>query len=148
MSGSAVIVDRLEKTLGKNKVLRGISLEARNGEIFGLLGTLETLLLTPAPRSRVLLGKIAGVTTVGLIAAVAAIGSMFVAMCQISIPSEGGQSAHITLNPAALPVMVWLALLIAISMSAVTLAIGTLAKSFRQGQHGRRPFTCSRVRDC
>lgn len=96
--------------------------------------TLETLLLTPAPRSRVLLGKIAAVTTVGLIAAVAAIGSMFVALSQISIPSEGGQSAHITLNPAALPVMVWLALLIAISMSAVTLAIGTLAKSFRQGQ--------------
>ncbi len=96
--------------------------------------TLETLLLTPAPRSRVLLGKIAAVTTVGLIAAVAAIGSMFVALSQISITSEGGQSAHITLNPAALPVMVWLALLIAISMSAVTLAIGTLAKSFRQGQ--------------
>ncbi len=38
MSDSAVTVDRLEKTLGKNKVLRGISLEARNGEIFGLLG--------------------------------------------------------------------------------------------------------------
>jgi ABC-type multidrug transport system ATPase subunit len=38
LSGSAVRVDRLEKTLGKNEVLRGISLEARNGEIFGLLG--------------------------------------------------------------------------------------------------------------
>jgi len=35
---AAVIVDRLEKTLGKNKVLRGISFEARSGEIFGLLG--------------------------------------------------------------------------------------------------------------
>ncbi len=34
----AVTVDRLEKTLGKNKVLRGISLEANSGEIFGLLG--------------------------------------------------------------------------------------------------------------
>jgi sodium transport system ATP-binding protein len=34
----AVKVDRLEKTLGKNKVLRGISLEAGSGEIFGLLG--------------------------------------------------------------------------------------------------------------
>ncbi len=38
MSPSAVKVDRLEKTLGKNKVLRGISLEAGSGEIFGLLG--------------------------------------------------------------------------------------------------------------
>lgn len=38
MSPTAVRVDRLEKTLGKNKVLRGISLEANSGEIFGLLG--------------------------------------------------------------------------------------------------------------
>jgi sodium transport system ATP-binding protein len=34
----AVAVERLEKTLGANTVLRGISLEARAGEIFGLLG--------------------------------------------------------------------------------------------------------------
>ena len=38
MSPAAVTVERLEKTLGKNKVLRGISLEANAGEIFGLLG--------------------------------------------------------------------------------------------------------------
>ena len=38
MSPAAVRVDRLEKTLGKNKVLRRISLEANSGEIFGLLG--------------------------------------------------------------------------------------------------------------
>jgi sodium transport system ATP-binding protein len=35
---AAVTVDRLKKTLGKNKVLRGISFEANSGEIFGLLG--------------------------------------------------------------------------------------------------------------
>jgi len=35
---AAVAVDRLEKTLGGNKVLRGISFEAHSGEIFGLLG--------------------------------------------------------------------------------------------------------------
>ena len=38
MSPAAVKVDRLEKTLGKNHVLRGISFEASAGEIFGLLG--------------------------------------------------------------------------------------------------------------
>ncbi|HKB17480.1 MAG TPA: ATP-binding cassette domain-containing protein [Candidatus Dormibacteraeota bacterium] len=38
MTGAAVTVDRLEKTLGPNKVLRGISFEAHSGEIFGLLG--------------------------------------------------------------------------------------------------------------
>jgi sodium transport system ATP-binding protein len=34
----AVSVVRLEKTLGRNKVLRGISFQAQPGEIFGLLG--------------------------------------------------------------------------------------------------------------
>jgi sodium transport system ATP-binding protein len=38
VSPAAVTVDRLEKTLGKNKVLRGISFAAGSGEIFGLLG--------------------------------------------------------------------------------------------------------------
>jgi sodium transport system ATP-binding protein len=38
VSPAAVKVDRLEKTLGKNHVLRGISFEASSGEIFGLLG--------------------------------------------------------------------------------------------------------------
>ena len=96
--------------------------------------TLESLLLTPARRSRVLLGKIAAVTTLSLLAAVAAIGSMFVALSQISTPESGGGTNHITLSPAVVPVMVWLALLLAVSFSAVTLALGTLAKTFRQGQ--------------
>ena len=38
MTQPAVSVERLEKTLGKNTVLRGISFEAQPGEIFGLLG--------------------------------------------------------------------------------------------------------------
>ena len=96
--------------------------------------TLEGLLLTPAPRSQLLLGKIASITIVSLSAAVVAIGSMFVALTQISLPGSGAASNHITLSPTAVPVMVGLALLIAFSFSSVTLALGTLAKSFRQGQ--------------
>jgi sodium transport system ATP-binding protein len=38
VSPAAVKVERLAKTLGKNKVLRGISFQAQAGEIFGLLG--------------------------------------------------------------------------------------------------------------
>ncbi len=95
--------------------------------------TLESLLLTPAPRSRVLLGKIAAVTTISLVAAVAAIGSMFIALTQVSLPGPS-ESSHISLNPVAVPLMVWIALLIAVSFSSVTLALGTLAKTFRQGQ--------------
>ena len=78
--------------------------------------TLESLLMTPAPRSRVLLGKIGAVTTISLTAAVA------------------GSSPHITLNAVAVPVMVWVALLLAVGFSSLTLALGTLARNFRQGQ--------------
>src|SRR4029077_14547972 len=60
--------------------------------------TLESLLLTPAPRSRVLLGKIAAITTMSLAAAVAAIVSMFLALTQISLPGPSGNT-HITLSP-------------------------------------------------
>jgi len=95
--------------------------------------TLESLLLTPAPRSRILLGKIGAITTISLVAAVAAIGSMLVALSRVSLPRESG-IGHITVSPVAVPVMVWVAILIAISFSAVTLALGTLAKTFRQGQ--------------
>ena len=93
--------------------------------------TLESLLLTPATRSRVLLGKIGAVTTVSLVAAVAAIGSMLFALTRISL---AGSSFHVNLGLAATVVMIWLALLLAASFSALTLALGTLAKSFRQGQ--------------
>jgi sodium transport system permease protein len=93
--------------------------------------TLETLLLTPAPRSRVLLGKIGAVTTVSLAAAIAAIGSMLFALSRISL---AGSSFHVNLGLTATAVMIWLALLLAVSFSSLTLALGTLAKSFRQGQ--------------
>jgi sodium transport system permease protein len=93
--------------------------------------TLESLLLTPAPRSRVLLGKIGAVTTVSLAAAIAAIGSMLFALSRISL---AGSSFHVNLGVSATAVMIWLALLLAISFSSLTLALGTLAKSFRQGQ--------------
>jgi sodium transport system permease protein len=93
--------------------------------------TLESLLLTPAPRSRVLLGKIGAVTTVSLAAAIAAIGSMLFALSRISF---AGSSFHVNLGLTATAVMIWLALLLAVSFSSLTLALGTLAKSFRQGQ--------------
>jgi sodium transport system ATP-binding protein len=38
VTSTAVRVDRLEKAFGAKKVLRGVSLEAQAGEIFGLLG--------------------------------------------------------------------------------------------------------------
>jgi sodium transport system permease protein len=102
--------------------------------------TLESLLLTPVPRSQILLGKIGAIATVSLAAAIAAIGSMLIALSQIALPGAGGTSNPIALSPLAALVMVWLAILLAGSFSALTLALGTLAKNFRQGQAYATPL--------
>lgn len=95
--------------------------------------TLESLLLTPAPRTQLLVGKILAVSTVSFLAAAVAIGSILFALTRLKLPS-GGQDLHIGLSPLAAAVMVWLAVLLASSFSSLTLALGTLARSFRQGQ--------------
>ncbi len=97
--------------------------------------TLESLLLTPAPRSRILLGKILAVSLISLVAAFAAIGSMLLAITQIPL-----LGTHVSLSPLAALVMVWLAILLAVSFSSLTLALGTLAKNFRQGQAYATPL--------
>jgi len=103
--------------------------------------TLESLLLTPARRADVLVGKILAVTTISLVAAIAAIGSMLLALTQVALPGgQGGQQVHITLSPLAAAVMVWLAILLAASFSSLTLALGTLARNFRQGQAFATPL--------
>ena len=102
--------------------------------------TLESLLLTPAPRSRILLGKILAISAISLVAAIAAIGSMLLALTQIALPGADGASSHITLTPLAAGVMVWLAILLAGTFSSLTLALGTLAKNFRQGQAYATPL--------
>jgi sodium transport system permease protein len=95
--------------------------------------TLESLLLTPAPRTQVLAGKILAVSTVSFLAAAVAIGSMLLALTRLTVGTGGG-NLHIGLSPLAAAVMVWLAILLASAFSSVTLALGTLARNFRQGQ--------------
>src|SRR5438128_9575114 len=101
--------------------------------------TLESLLLTPAPRGQMLIGKILAVSVISLAAAIASIGSMLVALSQISF-GISGQQAQITLTPLAAVVMVWLAVLLAASFSSLTIALGTLARNFRQGQAYATPL--------
>jgi len=101
--------------------------------------TLESLLLTPAPRAQVLIGKTLAVATISFAAALAAIVSMLIALTQIQFGPRQG-SLPITLNPIAAVVMVWLAVLLAVSFSSLTIALGTLARNFRQGQAYATPL--------
>ena len=102
--------------------------------------TLESLLLTPAPRSQVLVGKILAVSLVSLVAAIVAISSMLIALNRISFGFSAGREAHMSLSPLAAIVMVWLAVLLAAAFSSLTVALGTLARNFRQGQAYATPL--------
>ncbi len=102
--------------------------------------TLESLLLTPAPRSHVLVGKILAVSAISLVAALAAIASMLIALTQLQFGGNAGDAFHVQLSPLAATVMVWLAVLLAASFSSVTIALGTLARNFRQGQAYATPL--------
>src|SRR5213080_5459113 len=64
---------------------------------------------------------------------------MLIALSQISF-GISGQQAQITLTPLAATVMVWLAVLLAASFSSLTVALGTLARNFRQGQAYATPL--------
>jgi sodium transport system permease protein len=102
--------------------------------------TLESLLLTPAPRSQVLIGKILAVTLISLTAAIAAIVSMLIALSQIQFGEQAGDVFHVTLTPLATVVMVWLAILLAAAFASLTITLGTLARNFRQGQAYATPL--------
>ncbi|HYM97352.1 MAG TPA: ABC transporter permease subunit, partial [Candidatus Sulfotelmatobacter sp.] len=89
----------------------------------------------PTPRSRILVGKTIAVSLISLVAAVAAIGSMLLALSQLPL-----LGTHLSLSVPAALVMVWLALLLAGAFSSLTIALGTLAKNFRQGQAYSTPL--------
>jgi sodium transport system permease protein len=101
--------------------------------------TLESLLLTPTPRSHVLVGKMLAVSLTSLAAAMVAIVSILVTLTQVSFGGQG-RVAHVALTPLAAGVMVWLAVLLAASFAAVTITLGTLARNFRQGQAYATPL--------
>ena len=102
--------------------------------------TLESLLLTPARRANVLIGKMLAVSAISLVAALAAIGSMLVALTQIKFGGSANASFPVALNPLAAVVMAWLALLLASTFASLTIALGTLARNFRQGQAYATPL--------
>lgn len=102
--------------------------------------TLESLLLTPAPRGQVLIGKILAVSAISVIAAMAAIVSMLLALTQIRFGPAQSSSLPVALSPLTAVVMTWLAVLLAATFACLTIALGTLARNFRQGQAYATPL--------
>jgi sodium transport system permease protein len=95
--------------------------------------TLEALLLTPATRLEITLGKLLAVSVVAFITIVAAMSSMVYSLAHFPIATgNGGFTAR--LDPSVAPLVFVLGILLALAFAALELALGILARSFKEAQ--------------
>ena len=99
-------------------------------------GTLETLLLTPASRRELVLGKYLTVLAVAVAAAAANLASMSFTFSSLAglAPGGSGTGLEFSLDGRTLVVILVGLVLTAALFSAVTLAISTFARTYKEGQ--------------
>jgi sodium transport system permease protein len=97
--------------------------------------TLEALLLTPATRLEITVGKLLAVALVSFITMFAAIASMVITLSVFPLTStSGGVSYTVRLDPRVIPLIFGLGITMALAFSALELALGILARSFKEAQ--------------
>ena len=96
------------------------------------LGTLETLLVTPAGRTELLLAKGALVLVSGMLTAFLNMVSMSLVLWRARSMLEGEAAAGLTVSPMALALTYLAAVPALILFSTVVLIVGLLARNFRE----------------
>lgn len=94
--------------------------------------TLEALLLSPATKLQITLGKLLAVTTVALSATVLGLISFFTAMKLF--PLNGSGAPALSLPPSTIALIALLGILLSVGFSALELALGVMARSFKEAQ--------------
>lgn len=107
--------------------------------------TLESLLLTPAKRYQIVLGKFLTVSIISITTVVLATTSIFFTIQRFPLtpPDEAGAAAataQISLSPGVSALILLTAVLVAALASALMLTIGIFAKSFKEGQNYMTPL--------
>lgn len=103
--------------------------------------TLEALMLTPASRLEVTIGKLMAVSTVGFFTMVAALGSMYVAFASFDFSLAAGAedaakaALRLQLSPVATLLMLALSMLLVITFSSLMLGLGIFARSVKEAQN-------------
>ncbi|MCL5292386.1 MAG: ABC transporter permease [Actinobacteria bacterium] len=113
--------------------------------------TLEALLLTPAKRLEIVLGKFFAVSTTAVVSVVVSLTSLYVALKVFGLgPMTGalesgqaqgkalaaaGADAAFSIEPLAILVMLGVGLLLVLMFSAILLSIAIFAKSFKEAQN-------------
>lgn len=105
--------------------------------------TMEALLLSPATKLQITLGKLLAVSTVALCTIVLSLASLFVALQRAPLTSQGGASSATiaaSLPAGTIVLLALLGALLAISFSALELALGVFARSFKEAQNYITPL--------
>jgi sodium transport system permease protein len=112
-------------------------------------GTMETLLISPASRTEIVIGKFLTVVLASVMTALLNLASMGLTGVQLAhlvssvMPAGSKQVPSVTLQPPTLLSAFWMiVLLIPLSgfFSAVCLALAVLAKSMKEGQYYMTPL--------
>jgi sodium transport system permease protein len=100
--------------------------------------TLEALLMTPATKLEVTLGKLLAVSTVAFIAMTMAIGSLYYSLQRWGVGGAPTGGASVPLSTLALMLLV--GLLMAVAFSSLELALSIFARSFKEAQNYITPL--------
>ncbi len=110
-------------------------------------GTMETLLISPATRAEIVIGKYLTVMLASVMTAILNLVSMAltgIAMAQRGLAFEGGhRAASMGISAPSLISAVWIVVLLiplAAFFSAVCLALAVLARSMKEGQYYMTPL--------
>ena len=101
-------------------------------------GTLETLLVTPAARSELVLGKFLVITLAAVVASLLNIASLTVTM-KMGLISDIAASS-LTIDPMAVALSALLMLPVAALFASALLAVSIFAKSFKEAQSYSAPI--------
>lgn len=102
--------------------------------------TLESILLTPAKRIEIVLGKFMAVATTSLVSVVVSLGSLYAAMSFGfgALTNPGGLSGtggtNFSIDLGTLLLLFVVSLLLVVMFSAIQLSIGIFAKNYKEAQ--------------
>lgn len=107
-------------------------------------GTMETLLISPASRGEIVMGKFLTVVLASMTTAILNILSMALTGLQLAYKLSGGTtSAASTFGPPTLMAAFWMVVLLvplSVFFSAICVALAVLAKSMKEGQYYMTPL--------
>jgi len=98
-------------------------------------GTLETLLVSPASRLELVLGKFGAVYTTGLVTAVLAMGSLTATMASsLFMPTEARQQMPFAIAPTSVLLVLLLMVPLVAIFASLLMTISIFAKSYKEAQ--------------